>query len=193
MKYLSGSLMITCLLLATISACSSSRIATPIQTPDTYQTPSVSAIGTSIDTPSKSPTPIPEIKITPTLIPPLDNWDKMYISRIPAKDMAGATPEEIVEKLVTQWLEFFMTSPQDNFKIEGYQIRFIRIEKNFTSPIYEIIATVGFDVNPMNQQSVWVVDAGTFIGDGWVRTGRTFGILHDGEYYRLKNLPGWGT
>src|ERR1035437_4679347 len=117
----------------------------------------------------------------------------MYISRIPAKDMAGATPEEIVEKLVTQWLEFFMTSPQDNFKIEGYQIRFIRIEKNFTSPIYEIIATVGFDVNPMNRQSAWVGGAGTFIGDGWVRTGQTFGILHDGEYYRLKNLPGWGT
>lgn len=196
MKNFSGSLTTICLLLATISACSSSKVAMPSQTPDTNQTPSVSPVITSTNTPSKSPTPVLEIKVTPTLIPPLDNWDKRYISRIPTKDMASATPEEIVKSLVTQWLEYYKTQSTDSdFKIEEYSLGWIRLEKTPTTSQYKIVATAAFQVKPVKIPNVWASFPGEARNqnDPWWHLGMTFGVFRDSEYFRLRLLPGWGT
>jgi hypothetical protein len=145
-----------------------------------------------------SPTPSPAVTETqihyqPTLLPPLDSWDERFISRVALSKVANQSQEEIANELLLQWLEYYKSHENDNdYKIENYNIISITLEES-NNPSYSIVATAFFEVKPVQLQSVWIVGGGTVMNGDWLRIKSTFGIFQDGEYFRLRSLPGWGT
>lgn len=191
-------MLIVCLLLITISACSAAPvIENTTQTSTTTPTPLAPTLTTkpikAVETPANSPTPSLEVVMTSTYVPPLDGWDQSFISRIPVKDVSGLTPEKIMTKLVTQWLEYYKTKDTDDDRILDYTIVRINPDDSPRSPNDLIVARVFFDVKPVKIQSGWVVGSGVIFNKDWVHTQMAFGVFQDGDSYRLKALPGWGT
>jgi hypothetical protein len=185
-------------LLITISACSAPVVKNATQASTTTPASLALTLTTkptkAVETPSKSPTPSLEVIMTSTLVTPLDGWDQSFISRIPVKDVSGLTPEEIMTKLVTQWLEYYKTkNTDDDYGILDYTIVSINPDDSPRSPNDLIVARVFFDVKPVKIQSEWIVGSGVVFNKDWIHTQMVFGIFQDGDNYRLKDLLGWGT
>lgn len=92
-----------------------------------------------------------------------NHWDKIAISRIPIQGRECTTSQEIVRKLVLQWLETIKTnSPtQEQCGLEDYSLDNIMIKENTITPQYDIVAGVGYHVKPGRFGDCgWISDRG---------------------------------
>ncbi len=140
------------------------------------------------------PTPV----ATPIGTPALGTFRWYYgestIPRIPIRDMECAAPQEIVRRLMLQWLETLKTnSPGEQCGLEDYSLILIVMKGNAITPQYEIVASVGYSIKPRHSSSCWLIIPYTDKRGGWIVTGEVFGVYRENGYFRLMVLRNWGT
>jgi len=126
---------------------------------------------------------------------PASNFGIGDIASIARQDVANSSNEEIVKLLVGQWLEGYKADMTNKDAIKNYSVEEVFIRNHPNSPDSEIIATVTFSVQLVKYSDNWV-SIGTkdhAENDPWWHLGATFGVIPDGEYFRLRMLVGWGT
>ena len=140
-----------------------------------------------------SPSSVATTKVVPTFVQPVSGWDKRYISRVPIKDMAGKSTEEIVKALLIQWLDYYETGTMDeDYKIANYTIEKVFLKDN-THQQYDIVAEVVFLVEPVRLPDGWIGAESIILENGWVQRDLLFGVFRENENFRLIMLIGWGT
>lgn len=139
-------------------------------------------------------------EITPIL--PTDEFSRFdqfgdgYIAKVKVEDVKNDNSEEIVNILVTQWLEHYKTeSSYQNAAIEDFSVDEIRILDNPSNGTYVIVAGVSFSIIPRKTPN----DYGGFPGKEydpntpWWRIAAPFGVIQINDYYYLRLVFGWGT
>lgn len=119
-----------------------------------------------------------------------------YIARVPIDDHYHSTPEQIVQALVTQWLEHYKSgSKVSTATIKDFALGRITFLDNQVGSGFDIVAGVKFSIIPTQIPNDWASFPGDAISpnDVWCHMGAPFGILKEGEYFILKLVFGWGT
>ncbi len=164
--------------------------------------------------PTNSPLPSPTLTITPsstqTMTPQntdvpnhydqYENFGDGFVARILIRDTNNLSREEIVIKLVNLLLEHYKTnSLAPRMTIEDYKevhvIKFIKDNNNYDG-FFTIVAYVQFSIIPADVPIAndWMsLSANVSPINSWWLIGSVFGVFRDGEYYRLRITPGWGT
>jgi hypothetical protein len=156
---------------------------------------------TSTITPSPSITPIPQYNTdVPNHYDQNDNYGDGFKALILIKATNNLSSEDIVTKLVTTWLEHFKTTKSltpramiNDYK-DVYVYKVIHDNNNYDG-FFDIVAFVKFSIIPAQTPSDWanlLTDSITE-EDLWWHMGTVFGFFRDGEYFRLRSMPGWGT
>lgn len=141
--------------------------------------------------PVETKTPLATLSLDQTALP-TPSFGTGYLANIAVNDVLNNSNEEIVKLLVSQWLEGFKTGMTSYDAIKNYSVDRVTIRSHDAS---EIIASVIFSIQPVEYSQNWasMVTSDSNSNDPWWHLGATFGIFRDGEYFRLKLLPGWGT
>lgn len=119
-----------------------------------------------------------------------------YIARVPIDDHYYSTPEQIVQALVTQWLEHYKTgSKVSNVYIKDFALGRITFLDNPPGSGFDIVAAVKFSIIPTQIPNDWAGFPGDAISpnDVWWHIGAPFGIFKEGDYFILKLVFGRGT
>lgn len=124
--------------------------------------------------------------LTPTPGPFSYQLDERY-SRILISETTCAPKEEIVRKLVSQWLDHYSLN---GTTVESYTIDKINIiTKTQPLPAWangvpddEIWAGVSFHIKPYWS---WPVTKEVVLSNDWGYAGQFFGVYRDGDYWRL--------
>lgn len=174
-----------------VTACCSG-ITSPTPTNTTLPPP------TSMITPSPSITPIPQYTDVPNHYDQNDNFGDGFIARISIKDTANLSREEIITKLVSLWLEHYKNSLAPRATIKDYKDVYVNklIEDNNNyDGFFDTVASVRFSIIPSGIPSDWASVPGEPIdpNDPWWHLVTVFGYFKDGDYFRLRMMPGWGT
>jgi len=157
-------LFITSLMIIFISGCS-------IQSDNLYTTSTQSDTLAVMETPS---------------------FGKGDIAKAARKEVANLSDEEIVSRLMSQWLESYITNTSSQDAITDYKINEIFIQSS--SPD-SIIAIVTFAVQPVDVPNNWAPLVRGIVTEDDQRwpLGGTFRIIMDDEYCILRTAFGWGT
>lgn len=164
--------------------------------------------------PASSPSPTSTIMPSPTLTatPPSgfipnhfvenDNFGDGFIARILIKDTNKLSQEDIAANLVSLLLEHYKTTKELSPRIaikdyeNVYVYKLIKDNNNYDD-FFDIVVFVKFSIIPLDPPSAndWASLPGDGISltDPWWHLGSVFGIFQDGEYFRLRIMPGWGT
>jgi len=124
-----------------------------------------------------------------------DQFGDGYVARIPINDVVDEESEVILSMLLSQWLEHYQGETiVADFALEEFKIESISQSSKQLKPQYEMIADVVYSVKRTNVDvSSWLAGCAEIQENGWVRRCDTFGFFRDGEDFRLRLLPGWGT
>jgi hypothetical protein len=116
-----------------------------------------------------------------------------YISKIPIKKLEGATDEEIVQALITQWLDHYLNDCQiEAYSIRDYTIQSIKIINASWMHEYIIVSKVVYTVKPGRNGAMANMSDEEF-ENFTTEELMPFGVLIDGDNYRLRLMPGFGT
>lgn len=111
-----------------------------------------------------------------------------YIAHVLAKDVENKRQEEIVNLLVTQWLEHYKTgSTDERAKIKDFQLdEIILLERTESDP--DIVASVLFSIIPDQIPNDWASFPGQEVAsdDTWWHLYAPFGVYKDDNYFWLK-------
>jgi hypothetical protein len=144
----------------------------------------------------------------PTSILPTDQHSRFdqfgdgYIAKIKVEDLKGAAPEEIVAKLVTQWLEHYKTQSSDPMAaIKDFSIDGVRLADNPSkldippNRNYVIVAGVRFSIIPKQEHNDYSSFPGEIFNPNspWWHLSAPFGVIQVGDTYYLRMVWGWGT
>lgn len=185
-------LVSACLLTTIVAACNSGRTTT---SPSDTLSPNQATLAAKTAIPPETPSLAQTLPAaTPTdIFAYADNFGDGYISRIPIKEVGDAPPDEIMKRLLLQWLEHYKMECIDNNKLDDYTVDNIYLTNDPFRPQYEIIAMVSFSVRPVETPNEWVSLPTSISDDEWEHLGSVFGVFRDDEDFRLRLLPGWGT
>ena len=133
--------------------------------------------------------------LTPTDLPPVPSspdFLKGDLAQVSRNDVQFLSEEEIVKLLMSQWLERYMKEePSSPESITDYSIEKVEVKSRLSD--MEVIVHIQFSVIPGRSSfSSWVPITVKF-DEPWFRVAGYFSIFQDGEYYKLKFLPGWGS
>lgn len=104
----------------------------------------------------------------------MQNWTPQYLASLPQAELADLAPEDAVQRLFEQWLQYAASPALDNSqRISAYEIRHVR-EAQALAAAYDVeyIASVLFSVKTAvsaSQPSDWHAGNGAIGEDGWVR------------------------
>ena len=135
-----------------------------------------------------------------------------FVARVLIKDTNNLSREDILTKLVTLMLDYYKTKSKDpNIAIKDYKdIKVSKVieDSNNSDGFFEIVAYVEFSIIhvgglpgedgiPINSgiHNEWVTltTDSQGLNSLWWHIGTVFGYFRDGEYFRLRMMPGWGT
>lgn len=115
-----------------------------------------------------------------------------YIAHVPIADLKEVSQEEIVEILVTHWLEHYKNeSTAAEATIKDYKLDGIDLLERRKDTDPTILASVGFSIIPTKTPNEWVSFPGNISPDDpWWHLRVLFGIYQRREeYYWLKLVP----
>ncbi len=128
-----------------------------------------------------------------------DTFGDGTIALILIKDTNKLNQEDILTKLVNLWLEHYKTkSMAPGATIKDYKdvsvSKVIKDNNNYDG-FFAIVALVKFSIIPAEIPNDWasLTIGTTEPNDPWWLVGTVFGYFRDGEYFRLRMMPGWGT
>lgn len=125
-----------------------------------------------------------------------DSFGDGYIARVAIQDVINKDQKDIINILVKQWLEHYKTqSKSASAAIKKYSINNIKLNDPYCDPYFLIYASVDFSITPvkiLNEYSAFP-SISTNPNDVWGHLIAPFGVFIDGNYYRLRLVPGWGT
>jgi hypothetical protein len=194
------SLNITVPLTPEISIIDPSLSSTPRSTPIT--TPTEKIKNTTVPTPVITRTSQSSSKTTPAspIITPTDQFQWTddsrdgYLSKIPIKNLENESAEEIVKTLLVQWFEHYLNDCEvEEYSLRGYEINNIKIVNAPWMRNYEIIANVVYTEKPAVRNEAMKDLSDEEFNSLSFKVLTTFGVLIDGDNYRLRLMPGYGT
>ena len=132
---------------------------------------------------------------TPTAappVPPSEDFTKGDLAQVSLDEAQSLSEEDIVKLLMSRWLERYMKEePSSPESITDYSIEKVEVKSRLSD--MEVIVHIQFSVIPGRSSfSSWVPITVKF-DEPWFRVAGYFSIFQDGEYYKLKFLPGWGS
>lgn len=130
-----------------------------------------------------------------------DDFGDGYIALVSIDAVAGKNYKEIVQILVTQWLEHYK---QDYHKTESetisagindYEVEEITLFDPSCDPFFTIVASIRFSIIPSEVPHAMMSFPGEIKeGDVWWRhLFMPVGVFIDGNDYRMRLVFGWGT
>lgn len=125
-----------------------------------------------------------------------DGFGDRYIARIPIETTIGKNYEEIVQFLVTKWLEHYKTeSASVSASIKDFEVGDISLVDPSCDPFFKIVAWVRFSIIPAQVPHDMASFPGDLIKDGdvWWHLSMPVGVFIDDSDYRLRLVFGWGT
>jgi hypothetical protein len=144
-------------------------------------------------------TPSPQNTDVPNHYDQNDNFGDGFIALIPIKDTTNLSREEIMTRLVSLWLDHYKTKSMAPLAtIKDYKDvsvnKLIEDNHNYDN-FFDTVASVRFSIIPSGIPNDWASLPGEPINpkDPWWHLFTTFGFFKDGDYYRLREMPGWGT
>lgn len=162
-----------------------------------YPNPSI-VTASSTTLPARTPVPFGKNKpATPTrYYPPTlaRDFGQGDIAEIASQDALNYSDEELFELLVSQWLEKYKTGVISNNNISDYRIDEVKIDQRPRKE-FEVVARVFFSIQPVDKLGNWapMVRKHSDSTDPWEHLSTIFGIYRDGDFLKLRMLPGWGT
>jgi len=180
------------------------------KTQESIATPAAPPIATITFAPKITETPYPTD--VPNHFEQSDNRGDGFIARVLITDTEGLNSQEILTRLLSIYLEHYKTESQDpDIAIKDYKdinvVKVIKDDNNYDG-FFEIVAYVEFSIIhvgglpgeggiPINSgiHNDWVtlmIDS-QGLDNLWWHIGSVFGYFRDGEYFRLRMMPGWGT
>ncbi len=122
-----------------------------------------------------------------------DDFRDGYISKIPIKNLESGSEEEIVNTLLIQWFEHYLNDCEvERFSIRGYKINDIKVINAPWMRNYKIIANVLYTEKPARNEAMKSLSEEQFNSLSF-NVFTTFGVLIDGDDYRLRLMQGYGT
>jgi hypothetical protein len=158
--------------------------------PQTHTAPAPTQT-TAKATPSPTLTPFP----MPTDLN-ADGFGDGYIARVPINDVENMQPEEVLKLLLSKWLEHYKAISTDpNFKLADYKVDGAFAPSGIQNRRrYELVADTMFFIKLANPSANgWMGATTESLDNGWLSIGYTISYFRDGEDFRLRLLPGWGT
>ncbi len=164
-----------------------------------YPNPPIATASSTPTLPARTPVPFGKNKpATPTrYYPPTlaRDFGQGDIAEIASQDALNYSDEELFELLVSQWLEKYKTGVILNNNISDYRIDEVDIDQRPRKE-FEVVARVIFSIQPNSEH---LGNWGTLVRkyadstDPWDHLSTTFGIYRDGDFLKLRWIPGWGT
>ena len=162
----------------------------PSLSPSAYPNP---VTATALPTLFPTRTPQKYRTVTPTDLPPLppsQDFVQGDLAQAPLNEVHSLPEEEIVKLLVGQWLQRYLEDQSSPEAITDYSIEKVEVRSRPSDT--EVIVTVQFSVIPVRYSANWA-SIGIGHDDPWERVAGYFSVFQDGEYYKIKFLPGWGS
>ena len=117
-----------------------------------------------------------------------------YISKIAIKDLENESAEEIVNALLVLWFEHYLNDCEaERFCIRAYEIKDIKVMNAPWMRNYEIIANVLYTEKPAVRNEAMKDLSDEEFNSLSFEVLTTFGVLIDGDNYRLRLMTGYGT
>lgn len=158
----------------------------PRLAPSAYPNPVLATIppnATRIMFPTFTPTHLPPL-------PPSQDFGQGDLAQVSRNKVQSLSEEEIVKLLVGQWLQRYQDNQLSPEAITDYSIEKVEVRSRPSDT--EVIVGVQFSVIPVRYSANWA-SIGVGRNAPWEHVAGYFSVFQDGEYYKLKFLPGWGS